>query len=75
MSVLIPVYQPWITDAEKRNVMDCLESSWISSKGRFIAEFEARFAATIGVRHAAAVSNGTVAMHLAMLALDIGPGD
>ena len=71
----IPVYQPWITDAEKRNVMECLESSWISSKGRFISEFEDRFAAAIGVRHAAAVSNGTVAMHLAMLALEIGPGD
>lgn len=75
MPVSIPVYQPWITDAEKRNVMDCLESSWISSKGRYISEFETRFAATIGVRHAAAVSNGTVAMHLAMLALGIGPGD
>ena len=75
MSVLIPVYQPWITDAEKRNVMECLESSWISSKGQFISDFEARFAGAIGVRHAAAVSNGTVAMHLAMLALDIGPGD
>ncbi|MFO1523164.1 MAG: DegT/DnrJ/EryC1/StrS family aminotransferase [Kiritimatiellia bacterium] len=75
MPDMIPVYQPWITDAEKRNVLECLESSWISSKGRFISEFETRFSATIGVRHAAAVSNGTVAMHLTMLALDIGPGD
>ena len=75
MPDLIPVYQPWITETEKRNVLECLESSWISSKGRFISEFETRFAAAIGVRHAAAVSNGTVAMHLAMLALEIGPGD
>ena len=70
-----PVYQPSLAGNEKKYVMECLESTWISSKGKFIAEFETAFAAFIGVPHAAAVCNGTVALHVALLALGIGPGD
>ena len=50
-----------------------MDSTWISSKGKFIAEFEDSFKSYIGARHAATVSNGTVAIHLALLALGIGP--
>jgi perosamine synthetase len=71
----IPVYQPSLDGNEKRYVMDCLDSTWISSKGKYIAEFEQQFAEYIGVRHAVAVTNGTVALHLALLALGIGDGD
>lgn len=70
-----PVYQPSLAGNEKKYVLECLESTWISSKGRFIGEFEKAFAAFIGVPHAAAVCNGTVALHVALLALGIGPGD
>lgn len=71
----IPVYQPDLSGREREYVLDCLDSTWISSKGRYLAEFEAGFAAWTGVSHAAAVCNGTVALHLALAALDIGPGD
>ena len=71
----IPLYQPDLGGNERRYVLECLDSTWISSKGRFIAEFENRFAAYAGAKHAAAVCNGTAALHLALVALGIGPGD
>lgn len=74
-NIRIPVYQPWLCGNEERYVLDCLRSNWISSKGPYIAAFEERFATTIGVRHAISVCNGTVALHVALAALGIGPGD
>lgn len=71
----IPVYQPSLNGNEKKYVNECLDSTWISSKGRFISEFEKRFAEHTHIRHAASVCNGTVALHLALVALGIGPGD
>lgn len=71
----IPIYQPDLSGNEKKYVNECLDTSWISSRGRFVGEFETRFAERIGVEHAASVCNGTVALHLALLALGIGPGD
>ena len=75
MSYRYPVYQPYLTGLEKEYVNDCLDSTWISSKGKYIAEFEQRFASYIGVRRALTVSNGTVAIHVALEALKIGRGD
>lgn len=71
----IPIYQPDLSGNEKRYVLECLDSTWISSKGRFIAEFEDRFAAFTGAKQAISVCNGTVALHLALVTLGIGPGD
>lgn len=71
----IPIYQPDLGGDEKKYVLDCLDSTWISSKGRFIREFEDNFAQFCGVRHAASVCNGTAAAHLMLLALGLGPGD
>jgi len=71
----IPIYQPSLTGNEKKYVNECLDSTWISSKGRFLAEFEGKFAAYTDARYAASVCNGTVALHLALLVLGIGPGD
>jgi perosamine synthetase len=73
--IRIPIYQPDLSGNEKKYVNECLDSSWISSRGRFVNEFEVQFARMIGVNHTATVSNGTVALHLALLALGIGPGD
>ena len=70
-----PVYQPQMIGNEKKYVVDCLESTWISSKGKYINEFEEKFSEYIGVNYATTVSNGTVAIHLAMEALGIGAGD
>lgn len=75
MSFKYPVYQPSLGDKEKENVMECLNSTWISSKGKFITQFEDSFSKYIGVKHSAAVCNGTVALHLALLALGISEGD
>lgn len=71
----IPVYQPSLSGKEKEYVLDCLDSTWISSKGSYINRFEEGFAKKIDVRHATTVSNGTVALHLALIALGIGPDD
>lgn len=72
---MIPVYQPHFTGREKEYVSQCLESSWISSKGEFIARFESAFADYIGAAHSTTVCNGTVAIHLALETIGVGPGD
>ena len=75
MDIKIPVYEPVLGAAERENVLRCLDTNWISSKGEFIQAFENEFAQYTGVDHAISVCNGTVALHLALLALGIGPGD
>lgn len=71
----IPIYKPYIGNEEEVAVAECMQSTWISSQGKFISKFEQDVAEYVGISHAIAVSNGTVAIHLAMLALDIGPED
>jgi perosamine synthetase len=71
----IPVYEPYLIGNEKKYVNQCLDSNWISSKGEFINKFETKFASYIKVKHATTVSNGTVALHLALMALSIRKGD
>jgi len=72
---MYPLYRPYLSGNERQLVNECLDSTWISSRGEFIGTFEKQFADYVGVRHATAVCNGTVALHLAMLAIGIGPGD
>ena len=74
-SSYIPVYQPFLNGNEKKYVNECLDSSWISSKGEFIQRFEDGFGKYIGAKNVTSVCNGTVAIHLALDALGIGPGD
>lgn len=71
----IPVYQPDLSGNERRYVLECLETTWISSLGVFIERFEGSFQAATGCGHAVSVSNGTVALHLAHHCLGLGPGD
>jgi perosamine synthetase len=73
--MFVPIYQPYLKGNEKKYVKQCLDSSWISSKGEFIAAFEQRFAQYIGVPYATSVCNGTAALHLALAALELNPGD
>lgn len=74
-SRFIPVAQPFLGGNETKYVNECLETAWVSSIGRYIEEFETAFAEYCGVRHAATCNNGTSALHLALLAVGVGPGD
>jgi perosamine synthetase len=56
-------------------VDECIRSTWISSKGRFVAEFEEKFGEYCGIPYAVSVCNGTMALHVALVALGIGAGD
>lgn len=75
MSYKYPVYQPNLSGNEKKYVQECLESTWISSKGKFIKQFENDFSKFTGIKNSVSVSNGTVALHVALLALGIGKDD
>jgi perosamine synthetase len=71
----IPVAEPALPGNVQKYVLDCIESTWISSAGQYVDRFEAAFAEFCGVRHAMSCCNGTAALHLALLALGVGPGD
>lgn len=75
MTDIIPVNEPVLSDDSKRFVNQCLDSGWISSSGNFVKEFEEKFASYIGMKYGIAVSNGTAALHVALMSLDVGPGD
>jgi perosamine synthetase len=73
--VRIPLSIPDLSGNEEDYVVQAVRSTWISSTGDFVTRFEREYAEFAGTRYAIAVSNGTVALHLALLGLDIGPGD
>jgi perosamine synthetase len=73
--ISIPVARPDISGNEEKYVVDAIRSSWISSIGGYIDRFEREFATECGAQSALAVSNGTVALHLALLTLGVGRGD
>lgn len=70
----IPITAPWLDDREVEAAARPLRSGWLT-QGPEVAAFEREFAATVGAAHACAVSNCTTALHLALLAVGIGPGD
>ncbi|MEJ2559470.1 MAG: DegT/DnrJ/EryC1/StrS family aminotransferase [Anaerolineae bacterium] len=72
---IIPVCEPTLNGNEAEYVLDCIESNWISSAGKYIPRFEEDFAEACGTRYGVACVNGTVALHLALATLGIGPGD
>jgi perosamine synthetase len=72
---IIPVCEPTLSGKEKEYVLDCLESNWISSAGKYIPAFEEKFAAECGCKYGVACANGTVALHLGLAALGLEPGD
>jgi perosamine synthetase len=73
--MMIPVNEPLLAQRELAYVTECMRTGWISSAGRFIDEFEKRWAAYCGRRHGIAVSNGTVALQVAAACLGLKPGD
>lgn len=71
----IPIYQPFYNGNESTYVSQCFESGWISSKGKFVAEFENQFSNYLGDVSSTSVCNGTAALHLALHALGITSND
>jgi len=75
MNKFIPISQPSIGQKEIKYVNDAMKSGWVSSIGDYIDKFESKFAKFCGTKYAVAVSNGTVALHLSLAALNIKRGD
>src|SRR3954470_2737900 len=71
---MIPISKPFIGDEERQAVLEVLESGMLV-QGPRTALLEERFAATCGTKHAIGIVNGTAALHVALLAHEIGPGD
>lgn len=71
----IPVSSPWLPKLAREYLLDCLDSGWLSSMGPYVHQFELNFSKLCGTAHGIAVSSGTSALHLALAAANIGPGD
>lgn len=72
---MIPVSEPFLGQSEIDNVLECVRGGWVSSSGSFLQKFEQQWADYCGRQFGIAVSNGTAALQLAVLALDLKPGD
>ena len=75
MSDFIPVNEPLLIGNEKKYLAECIDTGWISSEGQFVKKFEHQFAEKLNRKYGISVSNGSVALDVAIAALGIGPGD
>ncbi len=66
---------PHVSGRELEFVTDAIESNWLAPLGPHVDAFECALAKTVGMAHAAALSSGTAALHLALVLLGVGPGD
>jgi perosamine synthetase len=74
-SPLLPVCRPLLAGNELQYVAECIRTGWISSTGKFVAQFEECFASYLAMPHAVTASSGTAALHMAYAAAGLGPGD
>ena len=72
---MIPVNKPLLDGNERKYLMECMDSGWISSEGPFVKRFEQSYGVRLGRRHAISVNSGTAALETAILALGLEPGD
>ncbi len=72
---IIPVCQPTLEGNERKYVLQCMDTNWISSRGKFVDEFEEKFSHYCGVRFGITTNSGTTALHLALATMGLGPGD
>jgi perosamine synthetase len=75
IQTFIPIAMPVLGNKELEYVSEAIRTGWISSQGRYVAEFEELFSHYCGVRYGIAVTSGTAALHLALAVLGIGSGD
>ncbi len=72
---MIPVCEPMLNGKELEYVTDCIKTNWISSQGKYIEQFENKFANYCGCKYGVTTTNGTTALHLALASLGIGKDD
>ncbi|MCW3130979.1 MAG: aminotransferase class I/II-fold pyridoxal phosphate-dependent enzyme [Methanophagales archaeon] len=72
---MIPVCVPFIGEKELEYVVDCIKTNWISSKGKYVEEFEEKFAEYCGCKYGITTTSGTTALHLALASIGVGKGD
>lgn len=75
MADFIPVNEPLLSGNEKKYLLECIDTGWISSEGPFVSRFEESFSHRVGRSHGIAVANGSGALDIAVQALQLGPGD
>ncbi len=66
---------PNLGESEKAKLNECVDSTYVSTAGPFVPEFEETFARYLGVEYAVSVQSGTAALHIALVELGVGPGD
>ena len=71
----VSLFEPMVGLKEKQYVLDCLKSNWISSKGKYIEKFQDKFSQYTRAKHSISVINGTAALHLALLAINVKKDD
>jgi perosamine synthetase len=74
MHPFIPVNEPDLTGNEKKYLIECIDTGWISSEGPFIKRFEDSFSRKVGRKYGVAVANGTAALEIAVRCLRLEPG-
>ena len=75
MAARIPIAGPWITEKEIRYVSEAVADGWYDNSAKYQTRFEEAFTAFAGRRHAISLPSCTSGLHLALLALGVGPGD
>ena len=72
---LIPLHEPLFIGNEKKYLNECIDSAYVSSVGKFVDKFELKIAEYTGSKYAVATTNGTAALHIALLISDVNKGD
>ena len=71
----IPLHEPRFVGNEKKYVLDCIDSTFVSSVGKYVDDFEKQMAEYTGAKYAVACVNGTAALHMAMIVADVKKND
>lgn len=71
----IPLHEPFFSGNEKQYVLDCIDSTFVSSVGKYVDRFEEMVCELTGAQHAIATVNGTAALHIALLLAGVKKGD
>ncbi len=71
----IPLHEPRFVGNEKKYLLDCIDSTFVSSVGKYVDSFEKEFAKKVGSRYAIATVNGTAALHISLLLVGVKRGD